>query len=113
LSNPVSSSTSARGVAQLLGSQHFAQLVDQFGRKGREIVDEVERVLDLVRDARGKLAKRGHLLRLDKVGLRCLQFAERGLDRAAGFLRGTARGADRGLVSFPFCYVSVDQHKPA
>ena len=33
---------------------HFLpQLVDEFDRNGREIVDEVQRVLDLVRDACG------------------------------------------------------------
>ena len=37
----------------------FSQFVEQFGRNTREIVDEVERVLNLVCDPRGQLAKRG------------------------------------------------------
>ena len=48
-----------------------------------EIVDEVERVLDLVRDAGGQLAERGHLLGLDQLGLRRLQIAQRRLRRVA------------------------------
>ncbi len=45
-------------------SQHLAQFVEQLARKGREVVDEIQRVLDLVGDARGELAKRGELLGL-------------------------------------------------
>ena len=37
--------------------QRLAQFVDQFSRDSREIVDKVERVLDLVGDAGGELAQ--------------------------------------------------------
>ena len=49
------------------------QLVEQFDRQAGEVVDEIERVLDLVGDAGGQLAERGHLLGLDQVGLRRLR----------------------------------------
>ena len=39
-----------------------------------KIVDEVERVFDLVRDPGGQLAEGRHLLRMDEAGLRRLQF---------------------------------------
>ena len=51
------------------------QFVQQPDRKPGEIVDEIERVLDLVGDAGGELTKRGHLFGLDQIGLRRLQFA--------------------------------------
>ena len=51
------------------------QLVEQFDRQPGEVVDEIERVLDLVRDAGGQLAQRRHLLCLDQIGLRRLQIA--------------------------------------
>ena len=47
----------------------FLQFVEQFDRQPSEIVDEVERVLDLVGDPSGQLAQRGHLLSLDQAGL--------------------------------------------
>ena len=51
-------------------AKRLPQFVDEFDRDGREIIDEIERVLDLVRDASGQLAERGKLLRLDKAVLR-------------------------------------------
>ena len=57
--------------------QHIVQLIGQFGRKRREIVDEIERVLDLVRDAGGELAERGELFGLHQAILRGAQFFER------------------------------------
>src|SRR5215472_7686975 len=45
------------------------QLVEQLDRKSCEIIDEIERILDLVGNARSQLAERGHLLRLDQTGL--------------------------------------------
>ena len=59
------------------------QLVEQLDRQAGEVVDEVQRVLDLVRDAGGELAERGHLLGLDQVGLGRLELLQRGL-RLAG-----------------------------
>ena len=61
-------------------SKRLPQFVDQFDRDGREIVDEIERVLDLVRDAGGQLAERGELLRLDEAVLRGAQILQRGFD---------------------------------
>ena len=58
-------------------SKRLPQLVDELDRDGREIVDEIERVLDLVRDAGGQLAERGQLLGLDKAVLRGSQILQR------------------------------------
>ena len=63
---------------QRRASQHLAQFVEQLARKGREIVDEIQRVLDLVSDARGELAERGELLGLNQPILRLAQIVERG-----------------------------------
>ena len=67
--------------------QGVLQLINQFARNPGEIVDEIERVLDLMRDAGGQLTKRGEFLRLDEAILRgsqilqrCGQFARAGLD---------------------------------
>ena len=76
-----------RGEARRGGLLQFAQQID---RQSGEVVDEVQRVLDLVRDAGGELAERGHLLRLDQVGLRGLQVAQGGFG-------GVACGADLRL----------------
>ena len=57
--------------------QHLVQLVGQFRRECCEIVDEVQRVLDLVGDACGELAKRGEFLGLDQAVLCGAQFLER------------------------------------
>ncbi len=48
----------------------LVQFVQQIDRQLGKIVDEVERVLDLVRDAGGELTERGHLLRLHQPILR-------------------------------------------
>ena len=45
--------------------QCLPQFVDQFDRDSREIVDEIERILDLVSDAGGQLTERGKLLGLN------------------------------------------------
>ena len=66
-----SSSPASTGVGRLL------QLVQQLDREAGEVVDEVQRVLDLVGDAGGELAERGHLLGLDQVGLGSLQALQR------------------------------------
>src|SRR5262249_51152340 len=49
------------------------QFVNEFGRDPGEIVDEIERVLDLVCDTCGKLTKRCQFLRLHQAVLRCSQ----------------------------------------
>ena len=74
------SSNSARA-SSLDPDQHgrggLLQLVQQLDRQAGEVVDEVQRVLDLVGDAGGELAERGHLLGLDQVGLGRLQALQR------------------------------------
>src|SRR6516165_1815815 len=60
--------------------QRLAQFVDQFSRDSREIVDKVERVLDLLSDTGGELTKRCQLLGLDKAVLRGTQILERGFN---------------------------------
>ena len=64
-------------VVELRALERLLQFVDQLDRDRREIVDEVERVLDLVRDAGGQLAKRGELLGLDQAILRGPQLLQR------------------------------------
>ena len=67
----------ARLVVDRQAFQRVLQLVDQLARDRREIIDEIERVLDLVRDAGGELAERGELLRLHQAILRGAQVLER------------------------------------
>src|SRR5262245_42724603 len=47
-------------------SKRLPQFINQFDRDAREIIDEIEWVLDLVRDTCGKLAERGELLCLNQ-----------------------------------------------
>ena len=63
----------------LAGLEGLAQLADQLDREIGEIVDEVQWVLDLVRDSRGELAERSKLLRLHQPILRGVQSGKRGL----------------------------------
>src|SRR5688572_6027528 len=56
-----------KAVVERSALERLAQFVHQLAGKGGEIVDEVERILDLVRDAGGELAKRGKLLSLDEA----------------------------------------------
>ena len=80
------------------------QFVKQPDRKARKIVDEIERVLDLVGDAGSQLAERRHLFSLNQIGLGRLQVVQRRLG-------GIARGADLrlGSLSFAFEPVPLDQ----
>ena len=55
----------ARLIVDGTAASSLLQLVEQLGRERGEIVDEVERVLDLMGDAGGELAERGELFRLD------------------------------------------------
>jgi hypothetical protein len=48
-----------------------------------------------------------------KIGLRGFQVTICGFDRAAGFLRGVAGGADFRLAAFALRDVGVDQHEAA
>src|SRR5262249_53539378 len=56
-------------------SRGLLQLVEQLDRESGKIVDEVEGVFDLVRDAGGQLTERCHLLRMDQTCLCRLQLA--------------------------------------
>ena len=75
ISSSASSRRASSSGAALITLGKFA---DQLARQRREIVDEIERVLDLVRDAGGELAERGELFRLDEAVLRFAQVVERG-----------------------------------
>ena len=46
------------------------EFVEQLHRERCEIVDEIERILDFVGNARGQLTERGHLLGVNQTGLR-------------------------------------------
>jgi hypothetical protein len=48
------------------GPRGLLKFLEQFDRQAGEIVDEIQRVLDLVSNAGGRLAERGHLLRLNE-----------------------------------------------
>ena len=79
--------------------RRLLQLVEQFDRQPGEIVDEIERVLDLVGDPGGQLAERGHLLGLDQIGLRRLQFARAPLSAASRAARISASARLRSVMS--------------
>ena len=76
------------------------QFIEQPDRKAGEIIDEIERVLDLVGDPGGQLAERRHLLGLNQIGLGRLQVVQRRLG-------GVARGADLRLGSLAFALESL------
>ena len=71
-------------------AERLLELVQQLLGQAGEVVDEVQRVLDLVRDAGGQLAERSHFLGVDEVGLRGLQLAIGLLHRPARFGGGIA-----------------------
>ena len=69
--------------------RRLPQFLQQFARQLGKVVDEVERVLDLVRDAGGQLPERSHLLGLNQPVLGAAEISECGLGggaRAARFL---------------------------
>src|ERR1700676_1462494 len=77
-------------------------VIDQFDRDCREIIDEIEWVLDLVRDTGGELAERGQLLSLHETILcgpqifqRSSQFARSGFH---AFEQTHILNCNRGLV---------------
>ena len=82
------------------------QFVEQFDREVGEIVDEVERVLDLVSNPRSQLAYRGHLLSLDQTGLGGFKIAMGGFGRIAS-------RSDLGLRSLALGDVAVNHHNAA
>jgi len=81
-------------------------LVEELDGQAREVVDEVERVLDLVGDARGKLAERCHFLSLDQARLCRLQLTKRDFG-------SVARRVDPLLCPLALGDVAVDQHEAA
>ena len=79
---PVDFAVLARRLLHLL-----LQLVDQLPRERGEVVHEVERIADLVRDAGGKRAERGELLLHHDLFLRAAETLER-------ILQGLVLGLD-------------------
>jgi hypothetical protein len=55
---------------------HVVQLVSQLRRKRREVVDEIQRILDLVRDAGRELAEGSQFLRFHQTVLCGAQIVE-------------------------------------
>jgi hypothetical protein len=80
------------------------QLIQQLDRKTRKVVDEVEWIFDLVRDASRHLPKRRHFLCVDEARLRRLQLAQ-------CCLCGVARGANGLFGVLSLRDVCVDQHE--
>ena len=82
--------------------ERFLQFVDQLHGNAGEIVDEVERVLDLVGDASGELAQRSKLLGLHQAILSGAQIFERFRELARALLLGLEQAdvldGDRRLV---------------
>ena len=66
-----------RGVVHLYFPQFLLQFVDQLDGKRGKIIDEVERILDLVGDAGGELAERRKLFGLHQAILRGAQVFQR------------------------------------
>ena len=64
------------GDVLLDGFQLFLEVLEQFARNIGEVVDEVQRVLDFVRDARGQLTEGGQLLLHHHLVLRLFQVLE-------------------------------------
>ena len=92
----------AQLAVEVRASKRLPQLVDQLDGERREIIDEIERVLDLVRNAGRQLAERGELFRLDQSVLRGPQILQR-LRQFAGaglhtFEKSHILNCDDGLV---------------
>ena len=67
----------AQFVVEVGFGKRLPQFVNELDRDSREIVDEIERVFDLVRDAGGQLAERGEFLGLHQAVLRGAQVLQR------------------------------------
>jgi hypothetical protein len=59
------------------GLYRVSELVDEFARQRRVIVDEIQWILDLMGDPGCELTEGGELLRLDEAILRLAQIVER------------------------------------
>src|SRR5215469_2797961 len=86
--------------------RRLPQFQQQLTRQLGEVVDEVERVFDLVGDPGGQLTEGRHLLGMDEAGLRRLELAQRSLG-------GVARRPDLGLGALALSDVADDQYKAA
>src|SRR5450759_75268 len=64
-------------VVEVGSGKCLSQFINKIDRDRRKIVEDIERVLDLVRDAGGQLTERGELLRLDQAVLRSPQVLQR------------------------------------
>ena len=84
------------------GPEHVIEFIGQFGRKCGEIIDEIERVLDLVRDPGGELAERSEFFRLHQAILRGAKVVERGGELPGSLLhlveQADIADRDHGLV---------------
>ena len=69
------------------GVEFVGEFVGEFDRELGEVVDEVERVLDLVGDARRQLPQRGHLFGMDEQGLGVMQLGQGSLQLIGFVLR--------------------------
>src|SRR4051794_25916045 len=60
----------------------LVELLDKLRREIGEVVDEVQRVLDLMRDTSGELTQGGELLSLNEAVLRSAELLERAAELA-------------------------------
>src|SRR5262249_38165144 len=88
------------------GRRGLLQLVQELDGEAGKVVDEIERVLDFVRNAGGQLTERGHLLGMNQIGLRRLQLAERLFGSLAGSM-------DFGLGPLTLGDVAINDDNPA
>ncbi len=94
-------------------AKHLLQLKQKLLRQTGKVVDEVQRVLDLMGNACSELAKRRHLFGVDQVGLGRLQLTIGLLHRPARFC-GTISGCLKLLFALLGCGdVCPDGHRPA
>src|ERR1700675_3171439 len=67
----------AQLAVEVRATESLTQFIDKLDRNRREIVDKIERILDLMGDACSQLPKRGKLLCLDEAILRSPQILQR------------------------------------
>ena len=95
-------------VVEASGLQLLLQFTDEVDAERREIVDEIERVLDFVGDPGGQLAERGELLGLDQAVLRGPQF----LQRFREIARARLNAVEQARRRFVLCRRSSAQGQP-
>ena len=93
---------SAQLAVEMGTCKRLTQFVDQLNGDGREIIDEIEWVLDLVCDPSRQLTERSELLRLDQAVLGGPQILQRFRQFAGAsfyaFEQAHVLDRDRGLV---------------